>query len=126
MREVSKKIFHLLKKKIGNIICLLLCFNLVISLFAPIILVSAKSSNLKKSTYKVDNDTTDTYREALINGTNGSRYAGRVWSDKSVFRNSITLDTDTDGSAGTISNSSDFLHVFSALGSSQRINGYVN
>ncbi len=117
MVEVSKKIIHFLKQKIGNIICLLLCFNLLISLFVPMVLVAA--SSLNNSVSIADNDTTDTYREALINDTNGSRYAGRIWSDKSVFTGNISLDNETDGYDGIINNNSDFLHVFSALGSSQ-------
>ncbi len=98
-------------------ICLILCISQVIFLFSPTIL--AASSELRNSKYEVDQDTTDDYISHLINDENGSRYAGRVWSDKSVFRESITLDKETDGYTGTITNNSDFLHVFSALGSSQ-------
>ena len=120
MKKVNKKNMHLLKQKVSNIICLLLCFNILMSLFVPLTLVVV-SSKVRNSTYEVDLDTTDTYQDALINDINGSRYAGRIWSDKSVFRNSITLDNETDGYDGTIDNNSDFLHVFSALGSSLKI-----
>ena len=58
-----------------------------------------------------DVDTTDTFEDALGLFTS-SRYAGRIWSDKSVFTGGVTVN-------GTnIANDSDFLHVFSALGSS--------
>ena len=114
MKKLNKKI----KERISNIICLLLCFNLLISLFVPMMLASADDSDML---LVADNDTMDTYQDALINEENGSMYAGRVWSDKSVFTNDISLDYATDGYNGTITNNSDFLHVFSALGSSQNV-----
>ena len=63
----------------------------------------------------------------------------RVWTDKSVFAfedsnsytsthfkddNTLTLDMTTDGYNGDVSFSDDFLHVFSALASSQVVNEY--
>ncbi len=78
-----------------------------------------------------DPPTMDTYQEALINDTNGSRYAGRIWADKSVFAvgnkcasfdgSTLTLDEDTDGISASVRTQSDFLHVFSTLGSSQTV-----
>ena len=116
MKEVNKKIICFFKRKIANIICLILCFNLVISLFVPMTFVSADDSD---KLLIADNDTMDTYQDALISEENGSRYVGRVWSDKSVFTGDISLDYETDGYDGTITNNSDFLHAFSVLGSSQ-------
>ncbi len=114
MRRVNK----IIKERMSNIVCLILCFNLIISLFAPMMLVSADDSDILLA---VDNDTMDTYQDALINEENGSMYAGRVWTDKSVFTDDISLDYATDGYDGTITNNSDFLHAFSALGSSQNV-----
>ena len=70
-----------------------------------------------------DDDTMDTYIDRLISDEAGSRYAGRLWADKSVFKNgsSVTLDMETDGYNGTVSSNADFLHAFSALGSSQMV-----
>lgn len=70
-----------------------------------------------------DDDTMDTYRDRLISKEAGSRYAGRLWADKSVFKNgsSVTLDMKTDGYNGAVSSNADFLHAFSALGSSQMV-----
>ncbi len=124
MKKIVNKKRKTFIKIFCDAICLILCISQVIFLFSPTIL--AASSNLRNSKYGVDPDTTDDYINRLINETNGSRYAGRIWSDKSVFRESITLDNDTDGYKGTITNNSDFLHVFSVLGSSQRINSYSN
>ncbi|MCH5278680.1 MAG: VWA domain-containing protein [Christensenellaceae bacterium] len=64
----------------------------------------------------VDIDTTDDYLTAL-NLNENSRYAGRIWSDKSVFANDVKVN------GVTIDNDSDFLHVFSAIGSSLKTSG---
>lgn len=73
-----------------------------------------------------DGDTSDTYIGKLLSSEWGSRYAGRVWTDKSVFANGtdIELDNDTDGYVGGVHFDSDFGTAFSALASSQRINEY--
>ena len=79
-----------------------------------------------------DYDTTDSYKDNLLSDENGSRYAGRMWTDKSVFAynengadgNSIKLDMDTDGYDGSVGYNADFGHVFSALASSQVVNEY--
>ena len=123
-KKIINKTKNKLKRKIYKSMCMILCISQIIFLFSPTIL--AVSSKLRNSTYEVDLDTTDTYQDALINEKNGSRYAGRIWSDKSVFRNSITLDKATDGYDGKITDNGDFLHVFSILGSSQRVNSYSN
>lgn len=73
-----------------------------------------------------DGDTSDTYIGKLLTAEWGSRYAGRVWTDKSVFAygTDIKLDNDTDGYVGGVHFDSDFGTAFSALASSQRINEY--
>lgn len=64
-----------------------------------------------------DGNTMDSYTN-LLDILNESRRAGRVWADKSVFKDGITLDMGTDGYSGPVMSYSDFLHVFSAMGSS--------
>lgn len=66
----------------------------------------------------VDSPTAGTSADIL--GTDGGRYAGRVWSDKSVYNDDVTLDGVTlqKGNA-------DFLTVFSALGSSRNVTSRV-
>ena len=73
-----------------------------------------------------DGDTSDTYIGQLLSENWGSRYAGRIWTDKSVFAsgNNINLDTDTDGYTGTVKFNSDFGTIFSSLASTQVINEY--
>ena len=72
-----------------------------------------------------DPDTMDSYINQLLNDEFGNRYVGRIWSDKSVFKDNINLDMATDGYDGQIINNSDFLHAFSALGSSQKYSGQL-
>ncbi len=105
------------------------------------LLVSKDGNNILTSTATpgvtrvADDSTMNSYKQALINEENGSRYAGRVWTDKSIF--AYGQDSDADGvswknnvlSFGNQENpnqwqvetSDDFLHVFSALSSSQQI-----
>ncbi len=75
---------------------------------------------------KADPSTMDDFTTVLDldDPVNGSRYAGRLWSDKTVFTNGtgVELDENTDGTTGTIVNDADFLHVYSLLGSSEAVN----
>ena len=77
-----------------------------------------------------DSDTMDTYIDKLLTNEMGSRYAGRVWTDKSVFayggegQNIITLNMKSDGYDGNVAYNADFGHVYSALASSQVVNEY--
>lgn len=67
-----------------------------------------------------DGNTTGSYIENL--GDNSStRYAGRVWTDKTVY----TEDATFTGDAGnvTVQNDSDFLVAYSALATTQNITG---
>ncbi len=75
-----------------------------------------------------DNNTMESYKGQLIdedpNGR-GSRYAGRVWADKSVEANNakgtfnLGLKEEDDGVTTNVGLNTDFLHIFSTLGSSQ-------
>ncbi len=78
-----------------------------------------------------DGNTMESYVDKLLSSNDGSRYAGRVWTDKSVFAHNgnasgtpITLKYDYDGYDGAVNLDSDFGTVFSALSSSQRIDEY--
>ncbi len=81
-----------------------------------------------------DPNTMDTYLQRLLSNESGSRYAGRVWTDKTVFAfgqnskdfnsSTLSLDMATDGYKGKVSLDADFLHVFSAIASSQVVNEY--
>lgn len=123
----------------------LLCLSMVMSMISSVGVLTAYAASATDSEIIVadsrvsDPDTTDTYIGKLLNSENGSRYAGRVWTDKSVFaygydngtendsfdgNHTLTLNMETDGYDGEVTFNADFSHVFSALTSSQRINEY--
>ncbi len=92
--------------------------------------VPGPTEKIVDGTRVADPNTMDDYQNKLLTMENGSRYAGRVWTDKSVFaydkngENKITLDMATDGYNGSVGYNADFAHTFSALASSQVVNEY--
>ena len=105
-------------------VSLLLCFFMTMSMlcnFGVCALSSAAEVTGNVMNRIADGDTTDSYKGKLLSSEWGSRYAGRVWTDKSVFAfgNNIGLDMDTDGYDGTVNFNSDFGTIFSTLASSQ-------
>lgn len=95
---------------------------------------AATGSATADVTRQADPSTMDKYKEMLDFSSN-TRYAGRLWSDKTVFAlgyndnkdpdwngSTLTLKKADDGVDGSISLDEDFLHVYSVLGSSQQVN----
>lgn len=73
----------------------------------------------------VDPDTSYVYENKLITEEKGSKNAGRLWTDKSVFdpeKGSKELVIEKDGIDAEITTEEDFLHEYSLLDSSQIIN----
>ena len=112
-------------------VSLLLCIGMII----PMLLYFGGfsfSSSAQPTKYVMnrtaDRDTMDDYLNQLLSMNWGSRYAGRIWTDKSVFAfkdggpNLLNLLMTTDGYKGQVGYNADFLHVFSALASSQVVN----
>ena len=106
-------------------LALLLCLTLVISTFSSALIAeSAGTSNSAGPTLNAScvaaPDTSDSYIDKLLSDMWGSRYAGRLWSDKSVFLEgeNLSLDMLTDGFDSKVSSAANFLHAFSTLGSS--------
>lgn len=133
-------------------LCVVMLFSLVVSALltasaSPVAGFSSGGSGGIAYTRTADPGTMDKYIDAVLGGWNstekeiqrndGSRYAGQVWVDKSVFAynvsddkatwdgSELTLHEKTDGLGDTITlpGGSDFLHVFSALGSTEQITG---
>nr|WP_325300810.1 hypothetical protein [uncultured Dysosmobacter sp.] len=112
----------------------LLCLCMVASMLSGFQVRQAyaaagQTEHIVENSRVADPDTMDDYLNRLLTASTGSRYAGRVWTDKSVFaysegNNTITLDMDTDGYKGNVEFNADFAHVFSALASSQVVNEY--
>ena len=99
--------------KVGAVLTALLAVILAVSLAMP----AGTAFAADKTS---DGNTTGSYIENL--GDNSStRYAGRVWTDKTVY----TEDATFTGDAGnvTVQNDSDFLVAYSALATTQNITG---
>ena len=104
-----------------RLLSVLLCLCMVLSIFGGMGLSSAIAQSTEDVLSRiVDSDTMDSYIGKLLSSEWGSRYAGRVWTDKSVFAfdpdgdNSILLDMATDGYEGNVGFDADFAHVFKA------------
>ena len=99
---------------------------------------SGATQHIVADSRAADPNTMDTYLDRLLTLESGSRYAGRVWSDKTVFAyddtdrkddafdgvQTLHLDMATDGYNGDVIFDADFLHVFSTLASSQVVAEY--
>lgn len=88
----------------------------IITLIAAMFFPSTVSAAEKTS----DGNTTGSYAQNL--GDNSStRYAGRVWTDKTVYTEDATFSGDVGNV--TVQNDSDFLVAYSALATTQNITG---
>lgn len=99
--------------KVGAVLTALLAVILAVSLAMP----AGTAFAAEKTS---DGNTTGSYAQNL--GDNSStRYAGRVWTDKTVY----TEDAKFSGDVGnvTVKNDSDFLVAYSALATTQNITG---
>ncbi|WP_298025326.1 hypothetical protein, partial [uncultured Dysosmobacter sp.] len=136
-----------LKSQGRRALALALCGCMVLSLcggiLTPAVHADTRSAeptdDIVDGSRVADPDTMDDYQFRLLTETTGSRYAGRVWTDKTVFasgdsdraddihfngEHTITLNMEHDGYTGEVKFNSDFAHVFSALASSQVVNEY--
>lgn len=105
-----------------RIFVMILCFSIFLTNFNGMVLLAGEAAEPTPGvTDRVADDSTmDTYTDAL-KIADSTMNAGRVWADKSVFTGDVTLDNDTDGINNyTIRNDSDFMHVFSTIGSTMQ------
>lgn len=99
--------------KVGAVLTALLAVILAVSLAMP----AGTAFAAEKTS---DGNTTDSYTQNL--GDNSStRYAGRVWTDKTVYTDDATFSGDVGNV--TVQNDSDFLVAYSALATTQNITG---
>ena len=153
MRQTKKPTKKTIKTRraLHRLTAFLLCLCMIISMTGDVgvmktsaagesAAVPGPTAKIVENSRVADPDTMDDYQNRLLTPTNGSRYAGRVWTDKTVFAygdgnkytsthfkdgiNTITLNMATDGYEGDVQFNSDFAHVFSALASSQVVNEY--
>lgn len=114
----------------------MLCLSMLISMIGNVGSLRAWAESYDAvptdvATREADPNTMETYVGRLLSTENGSRYAGRVWSDKSVVDHNDTakfqplpLNMAQDGYNGDVKFNADFLHIYSALTSSQVVNEY--
>ena len=69
---------------------------------------------------KSDGNTTGSYAQNL-GDISSTRYAGRVWTDKTVYTGDATFTGDVGNV--TVKNDSDFLVAYSALATTQNVTG---
>ena len=99
--------------KVGAVLTALLAVILAVSLAMP----AGTAFAVEKTS---DGNTTGSYSQNL--GDNSStRYAGRVWTDKTVYTDDATFSGDVGNV--TVQNDSDFLVAYSALATTQNITG---
>lgn len=104
---------------------IILAFVLAAALVAQVLTQAAVSNQAlaAETTPIADANTTNGYRDSLGDGSS-TRYAGRVWTDKTVYTEDATFQNDDGSQNYTIpKGDSDFLVAYSALATSQAISG---
>lgn len=95
---------------------------IMLNLFASVMLTGTVSAIEPNYVRRSDASTSDQYTAILGTDTEGGRYAGRVWTDKSVFTSGLTNIDKIAGANVSLLDGENFLVQFSALGSSRKIN----
>ena len=94
---------------------LIMTLVLIFQMLSPVVAFAATA----------DRDTTTKYTESLGDEAS-TEYAGRIWTDKSVFTSNVTFDT-YGGGTETVTlnaeNAEDFLISYSALATSMAVSG---
>lgn len=105
---------------------IILAFVLAAALLAQVLTQAAVSNQAfaAETNPTADADTTTSYPGSL-GENNSTRYAGRVWTDKTVYTENAVFTGTVDGESKRyeITNDSDFLVAYSALATSQAISG---
>ena len=101
-----------------RVVSLFLCAALLLS-NVPLTINAAGSRLSNSANEEADSSTADSWKSMLGTTADGNRYSGRIWTDKSVFTgNSVALG---DTGIGSVANNSEFMVVYSALGSTTSI-----
>ena len=123
-----------------SVICIIMVISVLLTGFIVARPAGAVSQPTTSANRIADPSTLDDYKD-ILDFSSSARYAGRIWSDKSVFAydsadigdraslwkdNVLKLTDELDGYNGNIELDSDFLTVYSALGSSEEINETVS
>lgn len=124
MRKIGKYLQEICILIFTIIFCVTSIFTSSIESVKENTLSKKSSSNLNKV---VDPSTANNYTNVLGSIENdGGRYAGRVWTDKSVYQNDLDNIDGIENANISLGNNEEFLVSFSALGSSRILNGESN
>lgn len=137
------KYFSGVNRLVAFVLCLCILFTMLYNigsgLFFPTTAAAEFGSGATSGvTRQADPSTMDTYKD-MLDFSKNTRYAGRLWSDKTVFAlgdatddqdddwdgSALKLTEADDGVAGDIGLNGDFLHVYSALGSSLKLDDSI-
>ncbi len=108
--------------KTKKLVSILLTIVMVISMLPlnTITSMAAEGFTVTDAQTVADVNTAHSYEHMLGTDDDGNRYAGRIWTDKSVFDTVTNKTVSLDGSMSVESNSN-FMAVFSALGSTTEV-----
>ena len=124
-RKGAGAVGHHCRRVLSLLLCVCMLVPMICNFDGMTLSSSAEYTNYALNRI-ADAGTMNSYVGKLLSEDWGSRYAGRVWTDKSVFAygSDIALTNNYDGYEGKVSFNSDFGTVFSALTSSQVVNEY--
>ena len=105
-----------------RITSILICLALILS-YAPMTASAATPNPMSVTNTVADPGTADTFEHMMGAATDGNRYAGRVWADKSVYKNGDVAKLNGKGQADSsfavsLQDDEAFQIIFSVLGSS--------
>lgn len=105
-----------------RITSILICLALILS-YAPMTASAATPNPMSVTNTVADPGTADTFEHMMGAATDGNRYAGRVWADKSVYKNGDVAKLNSKGQADSsfavsLQDDEAFQIIFSVLGSS--------
>jgi len=123
IKEGEQKMKHSFSKKFLSVF---LCIALIMT-YLPISVMAASTAN--GGEIVTDPGTADAWEDIMGTTADGNRYAGRVWVDKSVYKDGDTVTLNRKGNEDSTftvdvheENGEYFQVVFSALGSSMSTN----
>ena len=113
------------KNRIGkSFAAMLLVMALVVGMIPNSTLAAENNNSVPDTVAKVaDSATITTYTESLGDDAS-TEYAGRIWTDKSVYESDAQIVLKT-GETQTVENDADFLVAYSALATGLEIEGHT-
>lgn len=106
-----------------RITSMLLCIALILTMLPISVITALAETSNDRPDVVTDPGTAYTWESMMGTHSDGNRYAGRVWADKSVYKHGDIAVLNTSGQAGSsfevsLDEDEAFQVIFSALGSS--------